>query len=370
MSSPAPKKARYWPLILFAWTGIFLVFAAHEYFSSRASGRPTSLLQSIYWSASEWYTWALLTGAVMWVVHRFPISRSSWAAPGTVLALAGVVISVAQILLQYGLDLLVVGLLGTSEASINTWLTGQSDKGFIALGSLVGQKIGFDYIIFWVIVAIGNMATSIRTKEQAAAALEAQLARARLEALRLQLQPHFLFNTLNAISELVHRDPGRAERMIADLAALLRRALKGGHQEEVPLEEELHLLEAYCGIERIRFGSHLAIAQDIEPETLGARVPSLILQPLVENAIRHGVRRNPAGGRVVIRARRCVSGLELEVEDSGPGVPTGQPIIEGVGLANTRARLGALYGLPGVLELGQGTLGGWRVRIRIPWVPA
>jgi LytS/YehU family sensor histidine kinase len=203
-----------------------------------------------------------------------------------------------------------------------------------------------------------------REQRVAAAQLEGRLSEARLESLRLQLHPHFLFNTLNAISAFVDADPERARRMIARLGELLRRTLDGGTTAELPLSRELDLLAPYLEIQRIRFGDRLSIELDVPDGAAGALVPTLMLQPLVENAVEHGVNRTHDGARVRLTAERAGDRLRLEIEDNGPGPTRGG---EGVGLANTRARLAALYGDSHRLELKAAETGGTMVSIELPF---
>src|SRR5262249_40591374 len=182
--------------------------------------------------------------------------------------------------------------------------------------------------------------------ELKASQLEARLAQAQLQALKMQLHPHFLFNTLHAISALMRKDVEEADRMITRLSDLLRLTLENVGAQEATLRQELEILGRYLEIEQRRFGDRLQVKMEIEPETLDARAPNLILQPLVENAIRHGIAPRSAPGLIEIRASRAGDKLELQVRDNGVGLPTDhrEPIKEGVGLANTRARLEQLYG--------------------------
>jgi LytS/YehU family sensor histidine kinase len=223
----------------------------------------------------------------------------------------------------------------------------------------------FLYLALTAIGVAGRHQSRLREAALRAARLEGRLLQARLQALALQLQPHFLFNTLNAVSELVHRDAAAARRMIADLRDLLRRSLDGSARQEVPLEEELGLLEAYAGIQRTRFAGTLTVAIDAPAETRRALVPRLVLQPLVENAIRHGIAHRAGPGRVSVRTRQENGRLVLEVADDGIGIH--QPNREGMGLGITRARLSQLYGLEGRLTLqpapGRGTV----ARMDLPW---
>jgi signal transduction histidine kinase len=200
-----------------------------------------------------------------------------------------------------------------------------------------------------------------------AAQLEAALALARLQALRMQLEPHFLFNALNSISSLIRRDPDAAERMLARLGDFLRLTLDDSMPQEVELRQELEFLERYLDIERVRFRDRLSVEIDVPAELLGARVPYLVLQPLVENAIRHGIAERAGPGHVVVRAARREGQLRLEVEDDGPGLPSDvDPPRFGVGLSNIRARLEQLYGSNGRLTVEGGNGHGLRVAITLP----
>jgi two-component sensor histidine kinase len=199
-----------------------------------------------------------------------------------------------------------------------------------------------------------------------ASALQTQLVQAQLEALRMRLDPHFLFNTLHSISELVHEDPAAAEAMIARLSELLRRSIDNGGAQEVPLSEELELLDLYLDIEKARFEDRLAVEKRIEPGTERALVPNLILQPLVENAIRHGIAKRMDGGRICISAERRNGDLLVSVADNGAGFRGSAPEREGVGLSSARGRLERLYGGGQRLELvGNGD--GVEARISIPF---
>jgi hypothetical protein len=199
------------------------------------------------------------------------------------------------------------------------------------------------------------------------AELQARLDQARLQALRLQLQPHFLFNTLNTITALVHRDPPSAERMVTGLSELLRVSLGTAGEQEVHLERELEMLRHYLDIQLVRFSDRLSVRFDIDPAAREAMVPSLLLQPLVENAIKHGITPRVAAGNLQISVRRQDAMLALEVRDDGVGRRDATPLLEGVGLGNARARLASLYGPRHRLEAGPRPEGGFEVRIEIPF---
>jgi len=208
-----------------------------------------------------------------------------------------------------------------------------------------------------------------RERELEAAELQRELVEARLEALRMQLNPHFLFNTLHAISAMIHENPETADRMIARLSELLRLTLDGSKAQEVPLSQELEFLDRYLEIEQARFSDRLKIEKLVQPEVLTALVPYLILQPLVENAIRHGIEPREELGQISIRASHNNGMLQLCVSDNGPGLSENQPAAwrEGIGLSNTRSRLRHLHGENGRLELASAPGGGLEARIELPF---
>jgi signal transduction histidine kinase len=224
---------------------------------------------------------------------------------------------------------------------------------------------------YWVSVSLTSAWQQRRRaeeRERKALELTAGLSQAKLDALRLQLQPHFLFNTLNAIATLVHRDPDAADEMITSLSDLLRLSLETT-TAEVSLRRELELLERYLAIERVRLGDRLRVDQTIAPDTLDAAVPPLMLQTLVENAIRHGLEPRSAPGTVTIRAARDADKLRLTIADDGRGLPAADAQTErrGIGLANTEARLRELYGDDGRIRLLAPETGGVRVELELPW---
>jgi two-component system, LytTR family, sensor kinase len=187
--------------------------------------------------------------------------------------------------------------------------------------------------------------------------------------LKMQLHPHFLFNTLNSISALLHQDPGLADRMIARLGDFLRLTLDNSGSQEVTLQRELEFLKCYLEIERVRFQDRLTVSYDVAPETLDAMVPNLVWQPIVENAIRHAIAPRAGSGRIEVRAQRIGSKLQLQVKDDGPGLSSkqGSNGSKGVGLANTRERLRQLYGDEQRFELGSGSDRGLVVTLEIPF---
>ena len=224
-------------------------------------------------------------------------------------------------------------------------------------------------LVYWVVVAVTcafDYYRKYREREVRAIELEKLLAQAKLQALRMQLNPHFLFNSLHSISALMHKNVDAADRMISRLGELLRAALDNTETQEVSLGQELQFLRGYLELEQIRFGSRLEVEIRAGPEALEARVPNLILQPLVENAIRHGIEPHARPGRIRLLARRQADELTLEVHDNGGGLGSQAPA-DGVGLSNTRARLRSLYGEAHVFELCNPPEGGLLVRLTIPF---
>ena len=250
------------------------------------------------------------------------------------------------------------------------WLAGTEKALAESLRPLLVKTWHFNLLIYWVVVSVSHAFDYYRKyqeREVRASELEKHLAQAKLQALQMQLNPHFLFNTLHAISSLMHKDVEAADRMIARLSELLRAALESTDTQEVTLQEELDFLGRYLEIEQTRFGNRLTVRMAIAPETRCAQVPNLVLQPLVENAIRHGIEPHAKPGEIELRARRDDGRLVLQVQDNGAGLPAHRPPEEGVGLSNTRARLQQLYGHAHQLEFSNVPEGGLLVSVTIPW---
>jgi two-component system LytT family sensor kinase len=234
------------------------------------------------------------------------------------------------------------------------------------------DQLPTNVLVYWSILGVGyalEYYSRYRERELRAAHLESRLARAQLDVLRMQLNPHFLFNTLHTISVLVReQENDTADRMIARLSELLRLSIDLEATHEVPLARELEILDCYLDIQKMRFQERLRVGRDIEPATRDSLVPTLILQPLVENAIRHGLAQREAGGRIDIVARRTGDQLVVTIRDDGPGLPADFAIgSRGVGLANTRARLDRLYGARHRFELRNELTGGLTVVVTVPW---
>ncbi|HKP10568.1 MAG TPA: histidine kinase, partial [Blastocatellia bacterium] len=278
--------------IIGVWTlfGVFLASQSTLAFSRRE--KPFSWERILLVEMAFAYIWAALTPPVLWLARRFPLERGRLPLSLTVHVLASVVIGFATRAFR---DLTFVYFVAGYDGTL-PWTR-----------LFFNSYLFFDYgtLLYWLMLLISyatNYYRRYRVGEVRATKLEAQLAHAQLHALRMQLQPHFLFNTLHSISALVHKDPRAADRMIARLGDFLRLTLDSAGTQEVPLHQELEFLKCYLDIERIRFRDRLTTRLDVDPQALECRVPNLILQPIVENAIRHGVAPRSAPGRVEIHA--------------------------------------------------------------------
>lgn len=275
------------------------------------------------------------------------------------------------LLLHLGGGAVFVALHMALNLTVHALFTGEPVPLDVALFHLYGVYVAMELSVYAMIVLALLLFEARREADArtvASARLEQGLAQARLESLQAQIRPHFLFNTLNALAVLARKGDGAAvDRAIGDLGELLRASFDRTSRHEIPLGEELAFLERYVDLQRIRFPDRLEVEWGIDDETRRAKVPALVVQPLVENAIEHGLATG-RGGRVRVAARREAGALVIEVADDGPGF--GGAGDDGTGLANTRERLALLYGAAGTLECGDQPGGGGVVRIRLPWRPA
>jgi signal transduction histidine kinase len=335
------------------WTAVGLVFAGQFALMQLATDHRMPLHQLVVGELVSWVPCALLTPAIVAAALRV-------RAPG---------LSLPRVLLLHllGAALFVLlggALMGTVE-NLLPWT--RPETALAAAGSGILRYLGPDLLIYCQVVAATEAfahAWESRRRGIAAATYARQLAEARLHVLSAQLQPHFLFNTLHAISALIYQDPARAERLLARLSEMLRLTLRSGTRVETTLEEELALLRRYAEIQETRYGERLRVAFEVEPGVRGAMVPRLILQPLVENAIRHGITRRITPGRVDVRAWEGEGRLHLTVCDDGVGLP--RSLREGVGLGITRARLRQLYGTEQRVDLRSPPGGGAECALSIP----
>jgi two-component system LytT family sensor kinase len=368
MNLPPPAEgaapaSRSWPLVwawsLAVWFVVWALMSSQVYAYYRGRDLPVPWIRFVA-SLAESLLWGLVSPLVLWFCWRWPLSGGRWRTTLPLHLLAGLLLPAAFIapatLARYAL--------GRALADPSLY---QPLSPGLLFHFLVGNI--FTYID---VVAVGHAlhyARDSRAKDLRASRLEARLAEAQLQVLRMQLHPHFLFNTLHTISALMHKDLKAADRMLALLGDLLRDSFAKIGAQEVTLKQELDFLERYLEIEKTRFQDRLRVETKIDPETLDAEVPNLLLQPLVENALRHGIARRREAGLIELVARRENGRLELRVRDDGPGLPSEAEMSRrgGVGLANTQARLQQLYGSAHRFELLNRPEGGLEVVLSLPF---
>jgi two-component system, LytTR family, sensor kinase len=337
------------------WTGVALVFAVQDSILYPRAGIQRPFPHLLMSQLASWWSCAILTPAIVQVTMRIRASRPPVAG-----AVLRHVPGAAAFLVLGG------GLMGVLERSL-PWSTWQHGVLAAAVDGML-RYLGFDLLLYILVVLATEAAANAwesRRRGIAASTYARQLAEARLHVLSAQLQPHFLFNTLHAISALVWEDPARADRLLVRLSEMLRLTLRSGTRVETTLDEEVALLRRYADIQETRYGDRLRVLIDVEPRVRDAMVPRLILQPLVENAIRHGVTRRITPGRVDVRAWEDAGRLHLVVSDDGVGLGA-TPRPDGVGLSITRARLRQLYGAAQRFELSAAPRGGTVCALAIP----
>ena len=356
-------RAPRWKLIGLYLAGLTLMglaFMVQNYAASAVKGYPVIWEETAAWAFNDWAAWGLVAPIGLHAAGRWPLASDTWRRHLPIHLGLLVVALMFHAFLVYGAELL-ENLFYYPEMS---FLAGYRYY-------LIKKSI-FDAMVYTGLVGLVHALSYyrlFREREVRASQLETRLARTQLQVLRAQLQPHFLFSTLNSIAALMHRDVDAADRMVTRLGDLLRLSLTHTERQEVPLRQELAFLDTYLDIQRTRFRDRLTATVAADPDTLDGLVPSLILQPLVENAIRHGIEPRATAGRVDVRARLEDDTLVLEVQDDGPGIAPMAPREPngcGIGLANTRARLEQLYGEGQRLTLSNGA-GGLLVRLAIPY---
>ncbi len=405
------SRWRFALLVLLCWTvpGLMTTTVGLTLNRNPNPNEPELSLVPVFVSQlGVWWYWAAATPVVWWLGRRFPLERQrlSWSLP-----------------VHAGLALIAGLLYAASSALIIQWsfpATAGAEPLAQWFRSYLTSRMPVGVLLYFALLGIGAALDSrkrLRQRDRQASQLSAQLARAQVQALQTQLQPHFLFNTLHAIGMLVHEDPPAAGRMLMRLGDLLRQTLALTDVPEIALRDELSILDDYLGIERARFGDRLTVDLEIDPDLLSAAVPTFVMQPLVENAVRFGVTSRVGPGRIRIIARRVGSGLQLVVQDDGPDSigdrasttpsperavaiapiataphvttptaatpdvtkpnatpPNAEPgnsreAHNGVGLGSTKARLAALYPNPGQASLALIRLpnGGTSAVLSLPW---
>ena len=349
-----------WAFLFAAATLISLFFATGNVLQGFFSGKPLSWPMAFSHQAAYYYLWLALAPLIFWLSLRVTPQVWGWTGWVGTHLVAAAVFSLIQLAL-YGV---LIQLIPAAQA--------QNTFSFTRVYRILLVYYGHvSMLLYWSILGLSYFVAyyrKARERELRASQLETLLAQAQLQALRLQLHPHFLFNTLNTIAELVHTDAEAADLIIGHLSDLLRVSLDNFGMQEVPLRQELAFLNRYLAIEQTRFQERLRVSVEVAPEVLDEMVPNMILQPLVENAIRHGISPRATGGSVEIRACTDDGSLLIRISDDGCGLPQSlKPALrQGVGLDNTRARLFRLYGEHHQFNLKNIATGGLLVELVLP----
>jgi len=369
MESALKRDLRNYPLYFLIWTIIGIFFFSQALSQKFFSRDPTPWWHYLISWLVGVYLWALLMPGILWLGRRFPIDRRNWVRRVALHLLLGVVVSLVQLILESA----ILSHLGVFPGLMSTFVTTFAfllvigfHTGIMTYGEVLGVQYGIGYYQNYQERKQEALRLELRASE-----LQSKLVQAQLGVLKMQLHPHFLFNTLNAIMVLVRQQKSKeAEQTLAHLSDLLRCVLEDVEAQEVPLRRELEYLQLYLSIEQVRFQDRLQVEISADPTILDAALPQMVLQPTVENAIRHGVGKRAAAGRIKISAMRSNEMLELRVQDDGPGFSSEGPVGKhptGIGLTNTRARLQQLYGKEASLTTGNCEPRGAVVTITIPY---
>lgn len=360
------RKHRWlrWLAILGIWFVLGLIFTGPTYLEIRDEGMNHSAWRIFSWGVLSWCVWALLTPAIVWLARRYSLVGATWKRSLIVHIPAFLIIYAIHTAAATYITLVVKPFDNMGTSPTDFWprflrrMKGAVGPDLLVYGAVIGVCYAIDYY------------RKYREREFLASQLEAQLAQAQLDSLRMQLHPHFLFNTLNGIVGLVRDNKNQAAvSMLVGLSDLLRHALEHSSQQEVELNEELNFIKLYLDIQQMRFSDRLQIEIDVDVGVLRALVPNLILQPLTENALRHGIGSSVASGLVGVSAHNENGFLKLTVFDNGAGLASGWQLKSsgGIGLANTAARLQQLYGEKHRLDVRNREEGGVEVVVVIPF---
>jgi len=366
------RRRTIWMASFGVWAAMTLAASIWIYQYDRAVGTPMHFYEEIPLEASDIFSYAPLTPFVLALALRFPLRRRKWLRPLLVLCGGAVVFTLIHVCIR--------------AATYPVWDTHVHN--FVSIWMVHGHSVGVRwdlvsrlFMLDWFndvtsayipIVVVGYAISynqRFREREVRTAQLEGQLAKAHLESLKSQLRPHFLFNTMHSISALMHSDVRAADKMMCRLSDLLRMVLEDGSLQTTNLTRELEFIGGYLEIEKVRFQDRLHVELDISSDTFDAEVPHLLLQPLVENAIRHGIAKRSARGELRIEAKRDHHDLSLCISDNGPGLVEGDASASksGLGLRATRERLQTLYGADHSFSIRTLQAGGVQVCVRIPF---
>lgn len=358
---PESRHDRIAPFQVFVLATLLGLIASGQHnVTMRVTGGPTNLWHALGMGMPYWYLWALCVPVVAIAARRVPLTRDAWLSRAALHLGIAILVTLVHAILEIGIQ----HAFGIRHSSFGLFTRISLSRAF--------SQLPYDLLAYAAILGMVIAVESsrrYRNEQLAAAALGEELALARLQALRTQLNPHFLFNAMNSIAMLVRKQENpRAVTMIAGLSDLLRSMLEEHPAQEVRLREELEFLERYLAVEEARFPDRLQVAIRAEDRLLEAYVPNLVLQPLVENAIKHGISRRASAGHLAITAERRNGTLTLSVIDDGPGPGSGDGNgTSGVGLRNIRARLENLYGADQGLSLAAGPDGGAVATVTLPW---
>lgn len=356
--------------LLFAlvWIVPGAMAAAQVVIVGQLSGKPYSVVNAILWQGAAWGMWGLWSQVILTLVDRVPLRAGRMPMWLLSHIAACAVICTMTVL-----------ILGALDYTFAQWMGQPSYTKVVR--SVVLNHLDFQFVLYWAVVGAAYMVEYVRRyreRDRVALELEQKLARTQLEALRMQLNPHFLFNALNSVTELMEMDVREAQRTLSRVSDLLRLSLRSAASATIPLWQEIELVELYLQIARIRFGDKLSVDIDVDPAAVDLEVPSFVLQPLVENALKHGLSPDNAGQSIEVSARRNGQALDLIVEDNGRGLDgsttnsgrflAARPSVDGlgIGLTNTRQRLKVLFGERFLFRMNNNATGGCRVEIRLP----
>ncbi|HEU4768980.1 MAG TPA: histidine kinase [Pyrinomonadaceae bacterium] len=357
------KSRIKWIAIIAVWAMLGVIYAGPIYFEMRSEGMDHAAWRVFSWGILTWLAWAPLTPAIIWLARRYPLIDGAWKKHLLVHLPAFLLLSILHSAAATMIALTIDPFDSMGDSPKTFWprflsrMQGSFGSDLLVYGAVIGICYALDYH------------RKYREREILATRLEAQLAQAQLDSLRMQLHPHFLFNTLNSIAGLVRDNKNQAAvNMLVGLSDLLRHTLEHSSRQEVELREELNFIKLYLGIQQMRFSDRLRLEFDVDPATNKALVPNLILQPLTENALRHGIGRSVSAGVLGISSGVEDGHLRLLVYDNGAGLPDDWQLkgSAGIGLANTAARLQQLYDDDHRLDIRNRDGGGVEVLITMP----
>lgn len=379
-ADPKPTRNRPWLIWVVSfgvWSLVALAAGLTIYRLYRTTGSPMALTSALGIQFCQILTYGPLSPFAFAFAKRFPIRRNNWMMRSLQYLAGGLIFTAVHAALQS------VTPFGFWDPKYHEWRSVVWDSHTHAFGvqwsvlpelflTSLFNDISGAFIPIALVAHVVSYNRTLKERELQAAQLEGQLAKSRLQALKSQLQPHFLFNTMHSISALMLTDIRAADRMMSRLGDLLRMSLESAETQITSLSQEIEFLNCYLEIEKVRFGEKLRVSFDLSPETLDAVVPHLLLQPLVDNAVKHGIARLPDGGEIRIVAKTQAKQLQIEIVDNGPGVSNKRAApSSGLGLRITRERLESLYGQDQRLELFNLPSGGTTARVSIPFrIPA